>query len=234
MLEAVRTDEAYANLLLPARIRRARLSRADAAFATELTYGTLRLQGYYDRVIALAADRPAEAIDAAVLDVLRLGVHQLLATRVPTHAAVYEQVELARRVAPKAAGFANAVLRTISRTSPEAWRALVAEGARDEDDRLARVDSHPAWIVRALRAALAHDGRGDELEQLLDADNASPRVNLAVLPGLGVDVAVDRRLRARSVLADRARSPATRSAWPSRPTVASACRTRGRSSRRSR
>lgn len=189
VLEAVRADEAYANLLLPARIRRAGLNRADAAFATELTYGTLRLLGYYDRVIELAADRPATAIDPAVLDVLRLGIHQLLATRVPTHAAVYEQVALARRVAPKAAGFANAVLRTVSRSSPERWRDLVAEGARNEDERLARLESHPEWIVRALRTALDREGRGGELEELLRADNASPRVNLAVLPGLDVDTA---------------------------------------------
>lgn len=188
VLEAVRDDEAYANLLLPSRIRRAGLDRADAAFATELAYGTLRMQGYYDEVVAIAAGRPTSAIDRAVLDVLRLGTHQLLATRVPTHAAVYEQVALARRVAPKAAGFANAVLRTISRSSPEAWRDLVAEGAKGEDDRLARLESHPRWIVRALRTALGHEGRGDELTRLLEADNASPRVNLAVLPGLGVDV----------------------------------------------
>ncbi|MFB6609198.1 RsmB/NOP family class I SAM-dependent RNA methyltransferase [Agromyces sp. NPDC056379] len=187
VLEAVRADEAYANLLLPTRIRRAGLDRADAAFATELTYGTLRMQGFYDRVIELAANRPASAIDPAVLDVLRLGAHQLLATRVATHAAVNEQVELARRVAPKAAGFANAVLRTISRSSPDEWRSLVAEGARGDDARLAAVTSHPEWIVRALRTALEHEGRADELAQLLDADNASPRVNLAVLPGLDVD-----------------------------------------------
>ena len=186
VLEAVRRDEAYANLLLPARIRRARLDRADAAFATELTYGTLRMQGFYDRVIELAADRPATDVDPAVLDVLRLGVHQLLATRVPTHAAVFEQVALARRVAPKAAGFANAVLRTISRTSPERWRELVAEGTQG-DERIARLTSHPTWIVRALRTALEHEARANELDDALDADNASPRVNLAVLPGLGTD-----------------------------------------------
>ena len=189
VLAAVREDEAYANLLLPARIRRAGLDRADAAFATELTYGTLRMQGYYDEVIALAAGRPTSAVDPAVLDVLRLGVHQLLATRVPTHAAVYEQVALARRVAPKAAGFANAVLRTVSRSSDDAWRELVTAGAKGEDERLARLESHPKWIVRALRKALQHEGRADELPELLAADNASPRVNLAVLPGLGADTA---------------------------------------------
>lgn len=200
VLEAVRIDEAYANLLLPARIRRARLSHADAAFATELTYGTLRRQGTYDRVIELAADRPADAIDPAVLNVLRLGVHQLLATRVPTHAAVNEQVDLVRTVAPKAAGFVNAVLRTVSRTDAEAWRELVAEAAPSEDERLARLESHPVWVVRALRTALEHEGRGDELEALLQADNSSPRVNLALLPGL-VDEADE--LAVEGLAADR-------------------------------
>ena len=185
VLEAVRESDAYANLLLPTRIERARLSEADAAFATELTYGTLRMQGFYDAVIALAAGRPVERVDPPVLDVLRLGVHQLLATRVATHAAVNESVALARRVAPSAAGFVNAVLRTVSRREADDWRGLVAEEAGSPDEALAAVHSHPVWVVRALRTALEREGRGDELVSLLEADNAAPRVNLVSLPGLG-------------------------------------------------
>lgn len=185
VLEAVRDSDAYANLLLPTRIERARLNEADAAFATELTYGTLRMQGFYDAVIALAAGRPVEQVDPPVLDVLRLGAHQLLATRVATHAAVNESVALARRVAPAAAGFVNAVLRTVSRREADDWRALVAEEAGSPDASLAAVHSHPVWIVRALRTALERERRGDELVALLAADNAAPRVNLVSLPGLG-------------------------------------------------
>lgn len=184
VLAAVRDSDAYANLLLPARITRARLSEADAGLATELTYGTLRRQGTYDAVIALAAGRPVDAIDAPVLDVLRLGAHQLLSTRVATHAAVNESVALARRVAPQAAGFVNAVLRTVSRREADGWRELVADEAGSPDRALAAVHSHPVWVVRALRAALEREGRGGELVALLEADNASPRVNLAALPGL--------------------------------------------------
>ncbi|WP_344296965.1 RsmB/NOP family class I SAM-dependent RNA methyltransferase [Agromyces neolithicus] len=184
VLEAVRTDEAYANLLMPNRIERSRLSPEDAALATELGYGTLRMQGFYDAVIALAAGRPTDRIDAPVLDILRLGAHQLLSTRVPTHAAVNESVVLAKRIAPGAAGFVNAVLRTVSRTSPDEWREHVArDTAGGADAKLAAVSSHPKWIVRALRAGLAHEGRGDELDALLAADNAAPRVNLVALPG---------------------------------------------------
>ncbi|GLI28815.1 methyltransferase [Agromyces rhizosphaerae] len=184
VLLAVRESDAYANLLLPTRIARAGLSEADAGLATELTYGTLRMSGYYDRIIAIAADRPVDRIDPAVLDVLRLGTHQLLATRVPTHAAVNESVDLVRAMgAPAASGFVNGVLRGISRVSADAWAARVREAADGPDDALAALSSHPAWVVRALRKALAHEHRADELDDLLAADNAAPAVNYAVLGG---------------------------------------------------
>lgn len=190
VISAVRTDDAYANLLLPARLTSARLSEADAALATELTYGTLRMSGFYDEVIARASGRDLERIDPPVLDVLRLGAHQLLSMRIATHAAVNESVLLAKRVAPAASGFVNAVLRGISRTSVEAWRRQLAEQATDDDARRAVLTSHPEWIIRAVRGALEREGRGDELDDLLAADNAAPRVNLALLPGVS-DVSVD-------------------------------------------
>ncbi|HEU5223712.1 MAG TPA: transcription antitermination factor NusB [Candidatus Lumbricidophila sp.] len=182
VLQAVRVDGAYANLLLPNRITRSRLSEADAALATELTYGTLRWQGYYDAIIELVADRAVSSIDPDVLDVLRLGAHQLLATRVATHAAVFEQAQIARRVAPGAVGFVNGVLRTISRSSADEWRGWVAEHAASEQIARAALSSHPTWIIDALGSALAHEGRADELDALLLADNDPPKVNLAVLP----------------------------------------------------
>jgi 16S rRNA (cytosine967-C5)-methyltransferase len=180
VLAAVRDDDAYANLLLPARIAQAKLSPVDAALATELTYGTLRMQGRYDRIIRLAANRETSAIDPIVLDVLRLGVHQLVATRIPPHAAVGDTVALAPR---RATGFVNGVLRTVARSTPEEWDARVTEGVTG-DARLAAEYSHPEWVIDALRRALDADGRADELEELLAADNVAPAVSLVALPGL--------------------------------------------------
>ncbi|WP_104134130.1 RsmB/NOP family class I SAM-dependent RNA methyltransferase [Cryobacterium sp. Y62] len=188
VIAAVRESDAYANLLLPTRIQRAALNTADAALATELTYGTLRMQGFYDRVIALAANRPVTAIDPAILDVLRLGAHQLLATRVATHAAVNESVSLAKQVGSRSAtGFTNGVLRTISRSSVEEWRDLVLQSSVNADDRLAAEFSHPAWIVRAFRKALQAGGHENELADLLAADNMAAKVNMVALPGLATD-----------------------------------------------
>ena len=185
VIAAVSESDAYANLLLPTKIKRAALNTADAALATELTYGTLRMQGYYDRVISLAAGRPVTAIDPAVLDVLRLGTHQLLSTRVATHAAVNESVALAKQVSSRSAvGFTNGVLRTISRSTPDEWRERVLETTTSDDDKLAAIYSHPVWVVRALRQSLHAENRADELEALLDADNRAARVNMVALPGL--------------------------------------------------
>ncbi|MGA7149174.1 MAG: transcription antitermination factor NusB [Microbacterium sp.] len=192
-IRAVHESDAYANLLLPTSIQRAGLNTADAALATELTYGTLRRQGTYDAVIAIAADRAIAEIDPAVLDALRLGVHQLLSTRVASHAAVNESVDLARAAGGRgAAGFVNAVLRRVSRDTPGDWMTRVAAGARSDDEQLGLLFSHPVWIVRAFRRALTAEGRADELEALLTADNAAPKVTMAALPGLA-DVPEDAR-----------------------------------------
>lgn len=184
VLRAVRETDAYANLLLPSLITDARLGPADAGLATELAYGTLRQRRYYDRVLSLIVDRDLARLDPEVLDILRLGAHQLLAMRTAPHAAVGESVELAVSAGKSSArGFVNGVLRTLSRTDPEQWRERALAGLTG-DARLGVEYSHPDWIVAALRAALEADGRSAELEQLLAADNLAPRVSLVALPGL--------------------------------------------------
>ncbi len=185
VVHAVSAEDAYANLVLPQRLRRASLHGADAAFATELAYGTLRRRGFYDAVIREASGRELDAIDPAALDLLCLGAHQLLAMSTPVHAAVDETVGLTRPLGlQRATGFVNAVMRRISERTLEEWTALLLRGVDDPDERLAITTAHPLWVVDALRAALEREGRGDELEALLHADNVPARVTLAALPGL--------------------------------------------------
>ncbi|WP_404475799.1 RsmB/NOP family class I SAM-dependent RNA methyltransferase [Microbacterium aerolatum] len=185
VLRAVNDSDAYANLLLPSAITAASLSPQDAALATELTYGALRRRGTYDAVIASAAGRTVDEIDPAVLDALRLATHQLLSTRVASHAAVNESVNLvAAELGRGPAGFTNAVLRRISRDTPGQWQERIEQAARSDDERLGLRTAHPVWVIRALRRALTAEGRADELEDLLDADNAAPEVTLVALPGL--------------------------------------------------
>ena len=184
VLRAVREDDAYANLLLPTLLAEARLSPADAALATELAYGTLRLRGYYDRVLSLVIDRDFSRLDPEVLDALRLGAHQLLSMRTAAHAAVGESVALVASAGKGSAkGFANGVLRTLTRSTPDEWHDRALAGLKG-DDRLAAEYAHPSWVVAAFRDALAADGRDGQLEALLAADNEAPAVSLVALPGL--------------------------------------------------
>lgn len=182
---------AYTNLVLPKLLREKRIHGRDAGFATELVYGATRQRGLYDAIIAQAADRPLERIDARVLDTLRLGAHQLLAMRVPTHAAVDETVALARQVnGAGAAGFVNAVMRRISERDREEWVELVTDSASGPTEALALRTSHPVWVVKALRAALIGHSMAtaetvdEELAALLEADNAPAKVSLVARPGL--------------------------------------------------
>lgn len=188
VLIAVARRDAYANLMLPGLLRERGITGRDAALATELCYGTLRGQGTYDAVLAACSDRPPGRIDLPVLEVLRLGAHQLLATRIAAHAAVATSVDLVRAVAgPGPAGFVNAVLRRVAGRDLAQWVAAVAP-ARDADPAgyLAVAFSHPRWIVEALAAALGEDLHGPltETEAALAADGAAPAVTLCAVPGL--------------------------------------------------
>jgi 16S rRNA (cytosine967-C5)-methyltransferase len=182
-LEAVEAEGAYANLAMPAILRDAGLSGREAGFATELAYGTIRLQGLYDAIIGSASGRDPARLEGSVRRVLRLGTHQILSMRVPAHAAVSETVALMREVGkPGVTGLANAVARRISEADLAVWRDRVAPGVTDAD--LAVRYSHPTWIVTRLRQALEADGRGDQIALLLDAHNEPAGVTLVARPGL--------------------------------------------------
>ncbi|MBO0841920.1 MAG: rRNA cytosine-C5-methyltransferase [Nocardioides sp.] len=201
VVKAVRVEDAYANLVLPHVLARLGLEGRDAAFATELASGTLRQQGTYDAVLAACIDRPLAKVESKVLDLLRLGAHQLLSMRVPDHAAISTTVDLVRsRSGPGAGGFANAVLRKVAARTLEEWIDEVAP-ARDADPVgwASVAFSHPRWEVELLGDALAaspptdpeagagerRQGAPDGIEALLAADNAPPRVTLVARPGRG-------------------------------------------------
>jgi 16S rRNA (cytosine967-C5)-methyltransferase len=188
VLLAVSERDAYANLLLPDLLRQRGLTGRDAALATELGYGTLRGRGTYDAVLAVCSDRDLAALDPVVLEVLRLGSHQLLATRVQPHAAVSTSVNLLKDVAgPRPAGFANAVLRRVATRDLAAWLEIAApDREADPAGHLAVRYSHPHWIVEAMAAALGEELAGPlaQTQALLEADNERPLVHVCVAPGL--------------------------------------------------
>ncbi|MFC5938966.1 RsmB/NOP family class I SAM-dependent RNA methyltransferase [Corynebacterium choanae] len=199
VLTRVREDEAYANLLLPNLLEQSGLIGRDAAFATEITYGTLRTIGVLDTLLDEISSRPLNQLDGVVLDCLRLGVYQVLYTRVEAHAAVDTTVRLAQGlVGNQVTGFVNALMRTATRLPAKQWFARLAP--QDPLANLAFHHAHPVWIAEALATALAAHRIGDvapaaiqqaladpamheELGRALAADSARPVVHLVARPG---------------------------------------------------
>ena len=149
ILSEVNRRGGYSNLLLPQALSASDFETRDKGFATELLYGTLRMQGRHDFILQQVFDRPNSEVDPGIVDICRLGVHQLFEMRVATHAAVSATVELARKVIGESkASYVNAILRKVSGKSLEEWLSPLEE-IQDPDVKLSILHSHPEWIVSA-------------------------------------------------------------------------------------
>ena len=112
------------------------LESRDAGLAEEIALGVLRRRGAIDWIIQKLSGRPVQKLDREVLAALRMGVYQLRwLDRIPAHAAINESVELIKKARKRSAGgFANAVLRKVTR-EPLEWP--------DDATRL----SCPQWLL---------------------------------------------------------------------------------------
>lgn len=184
VLRQVTGEGAYANLALAKRLAQAGLDPRDAGLVTELVAGTCRMTGTYDRITEAAAGRGLSSMQPAVVDLLRLGAHQVLSMGVKRYAAVGTTVELARStVGQRVTGLVNAVMRKIAARDMEGWLDQLA-AEEDEVGELALRGHHPRWIVDAYARVLPRD----ELPAALAANNVAPTPTLVVRPGLA-DVA---------------------------------------------
>jgi len=180
ILQEVNQRGGYSNLLLPSALTDSKFEQRDKGFATELLYGTLRMQGRHDYIASHISDRPWSEVDSGIVDVVRLGAHQLFEMRVATHAAVSETVELARKVLGESkASFVNAMLRKMSAQTLDQWLEPVKE-IKDDVARLAILHSHPEWIVSAYFDLLKDFA---EVEAALIANNIPAAPTLVWWPG---------------------------------------------------
>ena len=123
------------------------LTSLDRAFLTELTYGVLRWRERLDWLIRHSSKIPFEKIELKILNILRLGLYQILfLSKTPFSAAVNESVELAKGIRGKGgAGFVNAVLRSILLEKEQIPYPKMSE---NPVLHISVVESHPAWLVR--------------------------------------------------------------------------------------
>ena len=180
LLTEVNRNEGYSNLLLPQALNASKLEERDRSLVTELLYGTIRMQGKHDWVLAQISDRPWSEVDPGIVDICRLGVHQIHEMRIPDHAAVAATVEVARkRIGESKASFVNALLRSVTRKSMEDWFSPL-ESITDPVERLAIQYSHPEWIVSAYYDLLKS---WEEVEAALKINNEAATPTLVSWPG---------------------------------------------------
>ncbi|AJE02025.1 16S rRNA (cytosine(967)-C(5))-methyltransferase RsmB [Geobacter pickeringii] len=159
ILLRVERDRAFAEPLIDRELVRGLLAGPDRGLLTELVYGVLRRQGSLDHLVDTFSATKSGKLERSVLLVLRLGLYQLFhLDRIPVSAAVNESVNLAKQVAPRAAGLVNAVLRRADRERDAvAW----PDPARDPAGYLAARYSAPRWIAEGWLGQL--DFAGAEL-----------------------------------------------------------------------
>lgn len=167
-LIACRKQGAWADGILKEYIARDKLDKRDAALASRLCYGVLQNRMLLDHYIELCLTDSLKKLQPIVLDILRLGMYQLLLMdKIPVSAAVNEAVEQTKKYANKAAsGLVNGVLR----------RAVRERDQLPEPKSLAIRYSHPEELVDLLRDSVGEA----HLEALLAANNEAPQTVLQI------------------------------------------------------
>ena len=145
ILLRIEKERSYADILIDRELSLGLLKGPDRGLLTELVYGVLRRQGTLDHIISRFSKQRLEKLERAVLLLLRLGLYQaFFLDRVPVSAAVNETVKLAHILAPRAAGFINAVLRSADR---ERDSIGYPEKTSDPVGFISACYSNPRWIT---------------------------------------------------------------------------------------
>lgn len=121
------------------------LDARDRRWLRELVYGMLRQRGVIDAILEERVRGGLSRVDDDLVDLMRLGVYQLINMgSVPAYAAIAQTVELAKvRHGIGASKLVNAVLRRIDRERGD----LFVPAPEDSLDALAQKYSHPRWLV---------------------------------------------------------------------------------------
>ncbi len=177
VLARVFREGAWADRAFRAEADRARLDPRERAFAQALAYGAVQRVRTLDHVLETLSSRPLDQMQPDVRDALRLGALQVVwLDGVPDRAAVDQTVELAKAASPRAAGFANAIMRRAAREA----RALV-EGLPDGTAEEAGLrHSHPDWLARMWWTQLGPDDARALMAQNNEPPESAIRVNTLV------------------------------------------------------
>lgn len=108
---------AYSNLALDSALEKGNFSERDRNFISRLFYGIVEHKLTLEYAISLYSSKPLHKLDASIINILKIGLYQLIYMgSVTDSAAVNESVILAKQCGKtSASGFVNAVLRSFIR-----------------------------------------------------------------------------------------------------------------------
>jgi 16S rRNA (cytosine967-C5)-methyltransferase len=138
ILRRIEQESTYAAVALHDDVAR----HGESPFIHFLVLAVLRWRSRIDFVIETLALRRLAKLDGVVVEILRLGLAQMMFMEVAPYAAVSESVTLADQHAKRAKGLVNAVLRGATRTDV---RALAPQG--DTPAAIAIREGHPEWLI---------------------------------------------------------------------------------------
>ena len=168
-LKTWRKKKDFADRIISALLFESKLTSSDRAFAVELFYGVLRNITLLDWFIKMLRRR---RVDADVRDLLRLGLYQLVITKTPQHAAIYETVALGpKHLRP----IVNAILRSAEREEKELQTRLKSE---PPEVRF----SHPKFLIERWTEQFG----SKNAVRLCEWNNQPPRI-YARINGLKID-----------------------------------------------
>lgn len=170
VLNRVLYQGAFSNLALDHAFSSAALKEEDTGLVTELTYGTLKHLLTLDKILEANVSLPLKKIERSVLNILRISIYQMTyLDRIPPYAVINEAVNLTKKLAPKASGFVNGVLRGYLRRKdvPLTYTSL--------EEELSVSYSFPLWMVK-----LFQEQYGESAEAILAGLNERPAITYRV------------------------------------------------------
>ena len=173
MLGRCRRFSAWSQQTIQKAAEKYSLDKRDAALCSRLCLLVLQNAALCDHYIGCYSDVNLRKVEPQVLDILRLGVCQILfMDKIPASAAVHQAVEQAKRSSPRAGGYVNAVLRRVAENR-SALPPIPGEGTPEE---LSVRFSHPLWLCKRLTEEIGYD----RTKAYLAANNTESALTLSV------------------------------------------------------
>ena len=175
ILYEINEKGAYSNIAINKHVENPGLRDIDKVFITGLVYGTIKWRLSIDFVIGQFSKLPMKKLSPWILNILRLGIYQILYTdKIPVSAACNESVSLALKYGHKASGgFVNGILRNVARNKDN---IVYPDKNADLIRYLSIKYSHQEWMIKKWAKLY-----GEEFtENLLQSNNENPVFSIAV------------------------------------------------------